>query len=182
MEQERIRSYRRQQIDPLDAFQIADKNPVAIFTNGPLKVGMGAGQQPIPLVTEVGEESQFGPTLGITLDRNWIEGELDEVNSISITVPPGLKMLDVSGVPAKRCSGGGEQEHTCVIDGEDLKRLFRKPVTTPKTVRVSTAITNIQTVLANAPLAIRSFKATVEYKYIIKKTVGVTVRAPKVGR
>jgi len=45
MTQERVRSYRRQNIDPLDAFQITDRNPIGVYSAGPLKIGMGAGQQ-----------------------------------------------------------------------------------------------------------------------------------------
>ena len=105
MEQDRIRAYKRQHSEensnPLDQFAITDKNPVAIFTGGPLKVGMGVAQQPVSLVRPGDDSEQFGPTLGITLDKNWLEGEILEVSKIVITAPLGLKIKDVDGTAVK---------------------------------------------------------------------------------
>jgi len=176
MDQETVRSMRRNEIDPLDAFKIADKNPIAKFTGGPLMIGMGAGQQPVALVA--GEE--FGPTLSITFDRNWMEGELWNITNFSITVPPGLTIEDVDGNPVSGCTGGKDAEQTCTLEGSVLSKLFKTPVTTPKTVRVHTKVKDVAVLLANAPLAIRSFKTTVNYQYVVKKKVGVNVQQKKV--
>ncbi len=182
MEQDRIRAYKRQHSEdnsnPLDQFEITDKNPVAIFTGGPLKVGMGVAQQPIPLTTPNSADDSFGPTLGITLDRNWIEGELLEVSKIVITAPPGLVIKDVDGVAVK-CSPNSMKEHECVLEGEILKKFFvQKPVTLPKTLRVHTDIDpqGIAIVLGGAPMSIRSFKSEIFYTYRIKKEASVTVK------
>ncbi len=200
MEQDRIRALRRQQLDPLDAFGITDKNPLAVYTGGPLKIGLGVGQQPIALLSEeeeiqiLGEtnpptaalvseitgaqtvgDGTFGPTLTITLDRNWFEGELFEVGKLIITVPPGMSIDSVSGEKIS-CPVQAGKEHTCTLSGDLLKKLFTSPVVLPKTIRVQTKINDPDVLLANAPLAIRSFKLTVTYKYIVKKEVSVTVR------
>ncbi len=180
MDQETVRSMRRQQIDPLDAFKIADKSPIAKFTGGPLMIGMGAGQQPVALVAG----DQFGPTLTITFDRNWLEGELYNITNMSITVPPGLKIENVDGnIPdPSLCSGGKNVEQACVLEGGILDDLFDSPVSTPKTIRVHTALVDNAVLLANAPLAIRSFKVNVKYNYIIKKKASVIVRAKEVPK
>ncbi len=185
MLQDQIRSYKRQHPEegtsPLDEFGITDKTPMAMFTGGPLYVGMGVGLQPIPL-----PEENYGPTLTITLDKNWPEGELMAVKSLSIAVPPGLKITKVSGrnvVDSKYCKVNDLRENTCVLDEpEILDRIF-PPIETPvrlkKNIRVETIITDKAILMANAPLAIRSFKVTVDYDYRIRKTVAVTVQAPK---
>ncbi len=183
MEQDRIRAYKRQHTEersnPLDQFGITDKNPVAIFTGGPLKVGMGVAQQPIPLTSPDSEEDSFGPTLGITLDRNWLEGELLDVSRITITAPPGLVIKDVDGESVK-CSPNAMKEDVCVLEGKILEKFFvQKPVTLPKTLRVHTDIDyeqGIGVILGGAPMAIRSFKSEVVYTYRIKKEVSVTVK------
>ncbi len=190
MEQDRIRAYKRQNpepdANPLDQFSITDKNPVAVFTGGPLKIGMGVAQQPIALIRpEEGEpavETEYGPTLGITLDRNWYDGELLEVSKLKIIVPPGLEIVDVDGKSVKSCTLSSSGEHECTLEGSALKPFFtRKPVITPKTLRVHTGMKNldkgIETLLAGAPMAIRSFKVEASYTYRIKKEVGVTVRS-----
>ncbi len=197
MEQDRIRALRRQQLDPLDAFGITDKNPLAVYTGGPLKVGLGVGQQPIALLAEeellsggneaptvaaVSEitgaqtiDGTFGPTLTVTLDRNWFEGELFEVGKLIITVPPGMSIDSISGEKIN-CPVQAGKEHTCTLSGDLLKKLFTSPVVLPKTIRVQTKIYDPDVLLANAPLAIRSFKLTATYKYVVKKEVSVTVR------
>ncbi|MBW2970018.1 hypothetical protein KY319_02745, partial [Candidatus Woesearchaeota archaeon] len=47
MPQERIRAYMRQHpepnANPLDQWQITNKNPIAVYTGGPLKIGLGVG-------------------------------------------------------------------------------------------------------------------------------------------
>lgn len=166
---------RRRQIDPLDSFKIADKNPIAKFTGGPLMIGMGVGQQPVALVA--GEE--FGPTLSITFDRNWMEGELWNITNFSITVPPSLTIEDIDGNPVSGCTAEKDAEQTCTLEGTILSKLFKSPVTTPKTIRVHTKLGNSAVLLANAPLAIRSFKTTVNYQYVVKKKVGVNVQQKK---
>jgi hypothetical protein len=183
MLQDQIRAYKRQHPEesasPLDEFGITDKNPFAVFTGGPLYIGMGVGLQPIPL-----PEENYGPTLSITLDRNWPEGELMSVKSLAVSVPPGLKITKVSGRPVEGyCKVNELGEDSCVLDKpEILDRIFppiEKPVRLRKNIRVETMITDKAALMANAPLAIRSFKVTIDYDYRIKKTATVTVQAPK---
>lgn len=174
MEQTRIRDLRRQQKDPLDAFGITDKNPVAVFTGGPLMIGMSAGQQPVALLEKGQAGYGSGPTLSITFDKNWVEGELLEVKKLSIAVPPGLMIDDVDGREVD-CPSNDKEEQVCVLEADILKRLFAKPIVLPKTIRLHTSIFNTQALLANAPLALRSFKVSIEYQYVIRKGVEVTV-------
>jgi len=180
MEQAQIRSYKRQHpeegANPLEAFGIADRNPIAVYTGGPLYVGMGVGQQPIAITNET-----YGPTLTITIDRNWPEGDLIKVNSLNIAVPPGLKISKVSGWQVdKYCSGGGDKEYSCVLNNvEILKRLFpvdETPVRLRKNIRVETMIADRGVLMAKSPLSIRSFKLTMDYNYRIKKSQSVTIK------
>ncbi len=183
MEQSQIREYKRQHPEdgtsPLDAFGITDKNSIAVFTGGPLYIGMGVGQQPIPLP----ETENYGPTLTITLDRNWPEGDLIKVNKMVIAVPPGLKITQISGRGVENYCQIVNDEYTCTLDKPDIiDKLFppeEKPIRLKKNLRVETSIVDKEKLMVNAPLSIRSFKFTVDYDYRIKKQVSVTVRAPK---
>ena len=67
----------------------------------------------------------------------------------------------------------------CVLGSDVLKKSFiDKPVKTPKTLRVHTDIgeQGIDSILAGAPMSIRSFKVEVGYTYRIKKEASVTVK------
>lgn len=184
MEQDRIRALRREQLDPLGSFGITDTNPLAVFTGGPLSIGMKVGQQPIAIVSK--ELFDYGPTLSITYDRNWFEGELAEISKLIITVPPGLRIGNIDGKNIEQyCKFESTQEHTCTITDEQmLEKLFSKeknrPISTPKINRVSTIFKDPAMILAGAPLAIRSFKVNIGYTYRIKKQIGVNVRREKV--
>lgn len=186
MLQDQIRSYKSQHpeegANPLDEFGIIDKNPFAVYTGGPLYIGIRVGLQPIPL-----PEENFGPTLTVTLDRNpgW-EGDLMNVKKFTVAVPPGLKVTKVSGrsvADGNYCQVKDNGEDTCVLDKpEILDRLFpkfEKPILLKKNIRVETLITDKKTLMANAPLAMRSFKVSIDYDFRIKKIKDVTVQVPK---
>lgn len=170
MEQEVIRSYRMQNLDPLDEYQITDKNPVAVYTGGPLMVGMRAGLlQPVPLVAD----SKVGPSLDITLDKTaqWPEGDLIKINSLIVYAPVGLKIKG-KGVSC----GQDNNPQKCKIDvNEYVKFEEGKPLNLPKSFRFETEIDSIQQILGGAPLAVHSFKLDAEYTFRIKKTFDVRV-------
>jgi len=175
MTQERARASK----DPLGDFGITDKFPLAVYTGGPLKVTMGVARQPIELVADA--ELPYGPTLKLQLDRNWFEGDLFEVAKVTVTMPPGLEIHDVNAWSVEGlCKVNEQREQVCDLEGPILKQLFPKekpdqPITLPAKPRVHTRIVDIPTVLADAALAIRSFKVDVEYTYRLKREATVTV-------
>lgn len=171
MEQDVIRSYRMQNLDPLDEYQIQDKNPVAVYTGGPLMVGMRAGLlQPVPLV----KGSDNGPSLDITLDRTaqWPEGELMKINKLTVHLPPGLKLVDAKATCREEL---GSQ--ICDLNPEEyVKSEANKPLILPAKLRFDTSIDGgIDRLLGGAPLAVHSFKLDAEYTFRIKKTFEVRV-------
>ena len=173
MDQETIRSYTRQREDPLDAFQITDKNPSTVYTAGPMRIGMSAGKQPIALIADRNE----GPTLSVTIERSWLDGELLSLDELSITVPPGLQIESVSGEKVGSfCSSSTTQEQVCTFGPDFISKIvtdLKKPFTT---LRVFTTKRDSTKLLGGAPLAIRSFKTEIRYTYRIKKTQTVLVK------
>lgn len=173
MEQDVIRSYRMQNLDPLKEYGIEDKNPVAVYTGGPLMVGMRAGaQQPVPLVNDPSVNS--GPSLDITLDRTaqWPEGELMKINKLTVHLPPGLKLVDAKAVCREEL---GSQ--ICDLNAEEyIKSEANKPLILPAKLRFDTRLDgSIDKLLGGAPLAVHSFKLDSEYTFRIKKTFDVRV-------
>jgi len=104
MDRERFRASTREGIDPLAQFGIKDKTPAAVYTNGPVEIGLGAG----PLVT-VSEGYAIKPTIGITLtnrkeiqdkDKKIItrwEGKIKNITELILLTPYGITL----GTPDK---------------------------------------------------------------------------------
>jgi len=155
----------------LDAFGISDKNPVAVFTGGPVKIGMGIGKQPF----SVSETTGVGPTLTLTIDNNWIDGKLTNITHLEITAPKGVILTDVDGRVFNDCKLV-KTEHVCLITGNELIKIFGKKVSTPKTVRIHSKVRDFNALFEGAPLAIRSFKVNIKYVYTNSKTVQVGIR------
>ncbi|MBI4146486.1 tripartite tricarboxylate transporter TctB family protein [Candidatus Woesearchaeota archaeon] len=175
MDQETVRSYRRQGTEPLDAFQITDQNPAAIYTAGPMRIGMKAGKQPVTLI----KDQDIGPTLTLTLERAWVDGQLIKLKGLQVTLPPGLQFESISGYDfiTPSCTASKTKEQVCTFTEEQLKELYsEEDLAQPfKTIRIQTDLASTQQLLANAPLAIRSFKTEIDYVFRIKKTVDVTI-------
>lgn len=177
MEQSVLRAYRGQGLDPLDEYKIVDKNPIAMYTGGPLMIGMRASaQQPVPLV----EESKVGPRLDVTIDKNvaWPEGELLRVNKVVIYVPNGLKPVGDSENEPKCNPAPDGVSKMCEMNVEKLVISSPdKPLVLPVRFAVNTKIDEggIQKIMGGSPLAVHSFKVDVEYTVRVRKAFDVQV-------
>ena len=99
IDRERFRASAREGIEPLTQFGIKDKTPAAVFTNGPVEIGLGAG----PLVT-VSEGYAVKPSIYITLtnrkeiqdkDKKIItrwEGKIKNITELILLTPPGITL------------------------------------------------------------------------------------------
>ncbi|MAG08719.1 hypothetical protein CMO89_04545 [Candidatus Woesearchaeota archaeon] len=91
MDKDRKRSMKREEIDIFEHFEIADEEPVAVYTVGPVKIGMEIREDlPVGIDREKGYEAFV---LGVTLDNDW-EGEIKEVTKLRITLPPYVKLVE----------------------------------------------------------------------------------------
>ncbi len=99
MDRERYRASARENIEPLSQYGIKDKNPIPVFTNGPVEIGINVG----PLVT-VSEGYTIRPSIGVTLtnrqeitdkDKNVItrwDGKIKKITELIILTPPGVEI------------------------------------------------------------------------------------------
>ena len=101
IDKERLRSMARENLDPFNEFGITDKNPVAIYTNGPVEIGVDITN--LITVPRQGDASYNPPPLlGISLNnRNKItdkqgqpvgqwEGRIKEITELAIVMPPDI--------------------------------------------------------------------------------------------
>jgi len=184
MDTENKRALSSQNIDPLDYYQIADKEPGAIYTNGPVMIGLDLGKP--PLMTD--REFRFG----ITLTNNW-EGNIKEVTDMYLIMPNSVEMgnqrSDGYYCGGKRnylfekssCSDIGEEDKGCKDSTHNVFKMKTtgekiKDVDDFETLLCRFNIIDAQGLLGEVPLATRYFKVVARYNYTISKEIGVTVR------
>ena len=84
---ERQRAMVRQGLDPFEEFAIEDRNPIAVYTNGPAKIEMGTNN---PLVS-VSEDYIIEPSLDIRIDnREGWQGEIKKLKEFVLFLPDGI--------------------------------------------------------------------------------------------
>ncbi|MBI4450920.1 hypothetical protein HY642_03020 [Candidatus Woesearchaeota archaeon] len=183
MDKDRLRAFKRQNIDPLTEYGVTDKTPTAIYTRGPLKVGMGLGTSAQPIGLDRAEdETTF--TLGVTITNAW-QGKILAINRVAVIIPRGFELLDAGGVPfdVSSCSGIGEKqgcddEISSVYVLKPKLKDVDKEVTLRMPLRVTSA--DIEQILGLNPLQTHFFKATVDYVYRLEKGVPITIKSSEI--
>jgi hypothetical protein len=205
MDLERKRSMIREGLDPFKEFGIKDTNPIAVYTDGPVRIGM---ETTSPLI-EVGKAQDGGgvitsPRLGVTLENKegW-EGVIREVKELIILTPKGVEIAN----PGKYCSIGFKQyseedcKKSCDDDNKDkcekeCEVLFAggytgyaldmanvKNMNKFKDIdryRSFSCRLSLNTeVLGNTPLTVRYFRAKAKYDYVLSKDIDVEVQSEK---
>ncbi len=84
---ERQRAMVREGLDPFEEFAIDDKNPVAVYTNGPTKIEMGTNS---PLVS-VSNDYIVEPSLDIRIgNREGWQGRINNLKELVLFLPEGI--------------------------------------------------------------------------------------------
>ncbi|MBS3103010.1 fibronectin type III domain-containing protein [Candidatus Woesearchaeota archaeon] len=120
IDRERLRAMTRENLDPFDEFGIKDKKPTAVYTNGPVAIGM---ETTSPLIG-VSNAYITSPRVGITLENrpDW-QGKIKKLKELVIFMPKGIKMTpetdcnrEFKEYTLNRCSWG---EGSCCTDDAD---------------------------------------------------------------
>lgn len=166
MNKQRYYAYRRQEIDPLEQYGIADKEPVAVYTSGPMMIGMDTRGSLITIDTDSDSERLM---LGITLRNNW-DGTIKQVIELTVTVPSSLQLDgDCSGMSF---SGAGTNEDGNLYSMDEPIG----EIEDYRTFRCPFVVSDPDLLLGEAPLSIRYFKARATYTYTIEESTTVNVR------
>jgi len=117
MDQDRIRSMSRQGIDPLEEYGIEDKKPVAKYTNGPVKIGMGTIDPPIG----ISATSSVKPRVSVTVTTNegW-KGKIKQIEELTIMVPEPMT-LDIGFCTEFEAVDKEEYKTTCAASYRNYK-------------------------------------------------------------
>lgn len=191
MDFDRKMALMRENIDVFNEYGITDTNPVAIFTNGPIMVGMATTEnQPIAVLIDRKDELT---RLGITIDNRG-EGYIKKINDIQIQMPIGLhfntescshevKEADKS-MCVDLCQSTANPD-MCSKDC-DRYRFYNVPgIAKERNIKTFQNFycilgydpNNADDLLGNGPISTRYIRAVVDYTYYIERYTPIYVRA-----
>ncbi len=178
MENSRLRALRRENIDPLNLYGVTDKNPVAVFSNGPVAIGMITTQ---PLIG-IDEKTSF--RLGVSLNNRW-EGKIKRIKKVVIKVPDSMELYgcDLTFTPRSCDESRGECEDGKYVTVYELSSSRLRQLQDIKRAKsfncnVKAKQGQLPAVLGNVPLMTHYFKAAVDYDYELEKAVSITMKHP----
>lgn len=169
MDRDRLREYRRQNIDPLA--NVPDRTPVAIYTSGPVRIGMSLGQQPIAL----GAGGEALQSWGVTVENLW-DGQLEELTSMHFFVPKGIKIARIEGIDIQQASCAAIPEEEQEACDDSLVNVYSLAPGEARNFRIPLEITNPEQVLGRAPVAVQNFKVSAQYRYLLERKAMTDVK------
>ncbi|MFH0868537.1 MAG: hypothetical protein V1831_04455 [Candidatus Woesearchaeota archaeon] len=190
MDDERRKAMLREEIDIFDEFDIQDKTPVAVYTNGPIEIGM----ETTPLIGVSDKESPRYPTLSISLqNRPGWEGELKEITKFILLLPKYVALVDPqndcnkefkndeSACKNELCEGpeGEECKELCdSFEGYSLiitKQNENDQIDFEETTFFRCKLKTTSAILENTPITTKFFRVRAEYNYRVKKPITVNI-------
>jgi hypothetical protein len=153
----------RQDIDVFSHFKINDRNPIGVYTNGPVQVGMETTQ---PLIGIYKNQDNPGTrTIGVSVDKSW-QGRIKKINNLEIITPNSIT-LDF-----ERCTPKFEKTTENIYkiakpinEFLDQGRSFTCKFNFPNPIEL----------LGDTPFRVEYFRAKVDYWYEINSQIGIQV-------
>ncbi|GEM_PF-2124122 len=126
IDRDRFKANLREDVNPLDQFGITDKNPITVYTNGPVEIGMESSDS----LVKVSPGFSVKPSIGISLrsrseisdkDKKIIskwEGKIKALNELVILTPPGItigsqKINDINPLDACKLPDDDKDKKYC---------------------------------------------------------------------
>ena len=88
---DRQRAMVRESLDPFEEFAIDDKNPIAVYTNGPAKIEMGTNNPLISVSTDYIVEPSLDIKIG---NREGWQGRINGLKELVLFLPEGVDIKD----------------------------------------------------------------------------------------
>lgn len=167
MDLEKKREMITQNIDIEEQFGM-EKYPTAIYSAGPIMIGMNLGEMPIGIK----EDQAYGPTIAMTIENIW-NGKIKKLNNLTITTPGEISQTDLNGEKPTNCIGceKGSEECICKYD------LSKEDMSSKNIIslRIHTQINDANTLIGIDPVSFKSIRANINYDYAIQEEMGLTI-------
>ena len=76
-----------------------DPYPTAIYTSGPVSIGVSSSKQPIDINTEKPANEAIKQQFGFTIDNAWQQGSIKRVEEVDVLIPEEFKLDDCKPLP-----------------------------------------------------------------------------------
>ncbi len=171
MDKERLRAFKREEIDVFQHYGISHINPIAIYTNGPIGIGMKTAE---PLPIGVYSDQENNPFFfGITIENNW-EGIIKKVTNLEIQVHDSLELTNCDHeFEFKEKNDDGYNVYSLVPDKrtENISNYY--------SIKCRLNPADPKSLLGNEPITTRYFRVTVNYIYELEKSTPVEIEEVK---
>ncbi len=177
MDKDKIRSIRNIGNNPLDTYKIDDKNPIAIYTNGPVSVGMEV-RSALPIGLKPGEVDPL--SLGISVGNNW-DGKIESLSELKIGLPNGIE-IDTSSCSHLFKFDGLEDDYNVysldVASERALNPRIFSNIKSHQSLRCYLDVKDeyIDDLLGKTPITIKYFRASAKYDYTIEKEIPLEIK------
>lgn len=187
MNEETMRELRIKGIEPLESMKVQDKNPIAVYTKGPVEVGMELSSKPIISISSSEQTSFF---LELSLRNLW-GGKITEVSDIYLIVPKEIEIEGFTGIedkiPMQTCDALPDEQKTgCNSQAESVYHLTQKELegisfdetTNAVVYRAKMNIPNseIQSFMGRQQFVQKYFKIITKYNFEVEKKTSFFVK------
>ncbi len=173
---ERVRTLKSQNIDPYVEYQIEPREPIAIYTQGPISIGM----EMRPSLIEV-KQSQDAPVtfaqFGITIDNEWgPDGKIINITSLKLILPKEIEFVKENCFFEPLLVSSQESD----VNEYNVSVSNLREIKNFKSFRCQVKIDpNIME--PDNPLTVRYIKASISYVYELDKAFVVTIKDETLG-
>lgn len=176
MDKERRRALIRDGVDIFNEYGIKDKDPIAVYTNGPVKIGAETTKS-LPLGVDK-DAGKTMPRLGITLHNKWL-GKITKIKDLQIEVPDSISIVD--------CDYSFDGPWNSLDEGFVIYKLKEEEKTNEKLVDIENyrsincrlKIDKPDDLLGNTPISVRYYRIKADYIYKLEEPIMITVLEPK---
>ncbi|MBR9676230.1 hypothetical protein GOV05_04430 [Candidatus Woesearchaeota archaeon] len=173
----------REEIDVFDALGIgpSERDPKSKTINAPALLGIGTIDPPT-LITQ--NHSTYPIShMGVSLTNNWVGGKVNRINDVRIIIPYGLTTTNPNTAIGP-CEGrfnndntwGDPTEIAYRIESTYLTEQVQKNKVPDPFSEKCNLYNQGNTVLGNSPFTTKYYKAEIDYEYLFKRRVSVSVR------
>lgn len=165
IDEQRRKTMKREGIDILQEVGITEKEPIARYTSGPIKIGMSTASQPIG----IDQEATTKPKIGFTIETAW-EGNIKEITLLKITLPKGLELDEENCDYSFTQIEIGESSITYKINKEigEIKSY--------RTFNCRAKVTDMVSLLGSTQLSTKEISVSAEYIFELKEDISISIK------